>query len=43
MKALRAKMKAAGKPDKIALIAIARKMLAILNAMEKSGQNYRPA
>jgi transposase len=43
MKALRAKMKAAGKPNKITLIAIARKMLTILNAMEKSGQNYQPA
>jgi transposase len=43
MRALREKMKASGKPNKTALIAIARKMLTILNAMEKSGKNYQPA
>jgi transposase len=40
MKAFRARLQEAGKPVKLALTACARKLLTILNAMEKSGQNY---
>lgn len=40
MKAFRARLQAAGKPVKLALTACDRKLLTILNAMEKSGQNY---
>lgn len=40
MKAFRARLQDAGKPIKLALTACARKLLTILNAMEKSGHNY---
>lgn len=40
MKAFRTRLQAAGKAVKLALTACARKLLTILNAMEKSGKNY---
>ena len=40
MKAFRARLQATGKPTKLALTACARKLLTILNAMVKNGQNY---
>ena len=40
MKAFRTRLQDAGKPTKLALTACARKLLTILNAMMKSGQNY---
>ena len=40
MKAFRTRLQAAGKAVKLALTARARKLLTILNAMMKSGQNY---
>lgn len=41
MKAFRARLQAAGKPLKLVLTACARKLLTILNAMLRDGQNYR--
>ena len=41
--ALRERMKAAGKAPKTILIAAARQLLVILNAMMRSNQNFRPA
>ena len=40
MKAFRARLQAAGKPVKVVLTACARKLLTILNAMVKNGQDY---
>ena len=39
----RAHLQAAGKPVKVAITACARKLLTIINAMLKTGQNYREA
>ena len=41
MMAERARMQAAGKPFKVVIIALARKLLTRLNAMVKEGRNYR--
>ncbi len=41
VKAFRARLEAAGKPFKVAIIACARKLLTILDAMLRAGQNYR--
>lgn len=41
MKAFRARLQTAGKPLKLALTACARKLLTILNAMLRDGQDYR--
>lgn len=40
IKAFRARLEAAGKPQKLAITACARKLLTILNAMMRSGLNY---
>lgn len=40
-KAFRQRLQAAGKPFKVAITACARKLLTILNAMVRSGQDYR--
>ena len=40
LKATRQKLEAAGKPFKVAIIAIARKLLTILNAMIRDGRDY---
>ncbi|TPE47336.1 IS110 family transposase [Amaricoccus solimangrovi] len=40
-KAFRHRLQAAGKPFKVAITACARKLLTILNAMVRSGQDYR--
>lgn len=40
IKAFRARLAAAGKPTKVAIIACARKLLTILNAMVKTGKDY---
>ena len=40
IKAFRARLETAGKPVKLAVIACARKLLTILNAMMKNGQDY---
>jgi transposase len=42
-RALRQRLQEAGKPTKLALVATARKLLGVLNAMLASGQDYRPA
>ena len=42
-KAFRARLTAAGKPSKLVLTATAHKLLTILNAMMKSGQEFRHA
>ena len=42
-KAFYAKLRNAGKPAKLALIAVARKLLTILNAMMRDRKPYRPA
>lgn len=41
LKAFRTRLATAGKPTKLALTACARKLLTILNAMLRSGQDYR--
>ncbi|GIW99484.1 MAG: IS110 family transposase [Pirellulaceae bacterium] len=41
MKAFYQRLLAKGKPKKVALVAVMRKLLLILNAMEKNKQNYR--
>lgn len=43
LRAFRARLEAAGKPPKQAIVACARKLLTILNAMLRSGADYRPA
>jgi transposase len=43
LKAMYERMLAAGKPPKVALIALARKLLTILNAMLRDGTNWREA
>ncbi|GIW98736.1 MAG: hypothetical protein KatS3mg111_2069 [Pirellulaceae bacterium] len=40
-KAFYQRLLAKGKPKKVALVAVMRKLLLILNAMEKNKQNYR--
>jgi transposase len=40
LKAMRQRMQAAGKPAKVAILAVARKLLTILNAMLRDQQNY---
>jgi transposase len=42
LKAFRKRLIAAGKPLKVALIAVARKLLTILNAMIREGHDYEP-
>lgn len=42
LKAMYARLLAAGKPKKLALIAVARKVVTMLNAMAKSGQHWSP-
>jgi len=42
IKAYYQKLKAAGKPSKVAIAACARKLLVILNALLKSGQKWQP-
>jgi transposase len=42
LKAMRDRMQAAGKPAKAAILAVARKLLTILNAMIREGRNYAP-
>lgn len=42
-KAFRARLEAAGKSKKTAIIAVARKLLTVLNAMLQNGSNYAPA
>jgi transposase len=42
LKAFRQRLQAAGKPPKAAITATARKLVTILNAMFKTGQDYRP-
>lgn len=41
LKAFRQRLQAAGKPLKVALVACARKLLTILDAMLRTGQDYR--
>jgi transposase len=41
LKAMYVRMIAAGKPPKVALIALARKLLTILNAMLRDGTNWK--
>ncbi len=41
LKAFRTRLEAAGKPPKLAITACARKLLTILNAMTRAGQDYR--
>lgn len=43
LKALRQQMEAAGKPAKVAILAVARKLLVILNAMIRDGHDFQPA
>jgi transposase len=43
IKAFRAHLEAAGKPTKLAITACARKLLTILNAMERDGKTYAKA
>lgn len=40
IKAFRKRLQAAGKPVKVAIVACARKLLTILNAMTRNGENY---
>lgn len=40
LKAFRARLEAQGKPKKVAIVAVARKLLTILNAMLRTGQAY---
>lgn len=42
LKAFRERLLAAGKAKKAALIAVARKLLTILNALARSGQTWQP-
>jgi transposase len=42
LKAMRARLQAAGKPFKVAIIALARKLLTILNAMIRDHRDYQP-
>lgn len=43
LKAFRRSLQDAGKPFKLAIVAVARKLLTILNAMLRDGRDYRPA
>ncbi len=43
LRAFRARLEGAGKPAKVAIVAVARKLLTILNAMFRDDKNYRPA
>jgi len=43
LKAFRNRLEAAGKPAKVAIVAVARKLLTILNAMFRDQSDYRPA
>lgn len=43
MKAHRDRLQTAGKPPKVAIIAAARKLVTVLNAMLKTGQQYKMA
>lgn len=43
LRAFRTRLEAAGKPAKVAIVAVARKLLTILNAMFRDGNNYRSA
>jgi len=43
IRAFRTRLKETGKPPKLAIIACARKLLTILNAMERSKSNYQPS
>ena len=42
-KAFRARLEKAGKPTKAAIVATARKLLGVLNAMLANDTDYRPA
>jgi transposase len=43
LRAMRTRLQAAGKPFKVAIIALARKLLTILNAMIAQGRDYKPS
>jgi transposase len=43
LKAFYTRLRAAGKPPKLAFIALARKLLTILNAMLRDGTSWREA
>ncbi len=43
LRAFRSRLEAAGKPTKVAIVAVARKLLTILNAMFRDHKNYRSA
>ncbi len=43
LRAFRTRLEAAGKPAKVAIVAVAKKLLTILNAMFRDGNNYRSA
>ena len=43
LRAFRKRLEAAGKPTKVAIVAVARKLLTILNAMFRDGKDYRSA
>ena len=43
LRAFRTRLEAAGKPTKVAIVAVARKLLTILNAMLRDDKNYRSA
>ena len=41
LRAFRSRLEAAGKPPKVAIVAVARKLLTILNAMFRDGCRYK--
>ncbi len=43
LRAFRKRLEVAGKPTKVAIVAVARKLLTILNAMFRDGKDYRSA
>jgi len=43
LRSFRKRLEAAGKPAKVAIVAVARKLLTILNAMFRDGKNYKSA
>ncbi len=43
LRAFRTRLEAAGKPPKVAIVAVARKLLTILNAMFRDGNEYKSA
>jgi transposase len=42
LKVFRERLRAAGKPPKVAIIAVARKLLTILNAMIRENNTWQP-